>query len=168
MYLIYRSPEGKKKSFTPSKIKGFRIDENDYRSAFLPDIKFYRFLKVSETGDVFLFKGNDKDFEMNNPLNTGTAVTAGPAGRGIYVGVQVPIRKQKAQIVYSGLYIQKGNDTILLSVPAIKESLYLFMEEHFSDNDSLVQEFIDHSSGINDFGRFIWAYNFSRQKRTED
>lgn len=156
-YLICRDSTGDKKLFTPSKIRGFHLDETDYKSAFMPDLKMYRFLKIIESGDVFLFQSSDQDFYMNNSSHIVPATYSGAGKTGI--SVTVPLRKPKTQIVYSGLYIQRENDSIMLSVPARKESLYLFMQEHFNDNNTLVQEFIDHSSGINDFGRFVFKYN---------
>ena len=163
MILRFRSPEGKKRQFMPSKIKGFRIDETDYKSVFLPDLKTYRYLQVIEKGSVTLLIGNDTEIERLNPPPT-RSFYLGVAVNGL--GVAVPVSTKKNEPVYSGMYIEKESDTIVLSVPARNDDLYKFLQEHFSDNDTLVQEFIDHPSGINDLRRFIYKYNFLKETKT--
>jgi hypothetical protein len=156
MILKFRSPEGKKRQFMPSKIKAFRIDETDYKSIFLPDLKTYRYLQVLEKGSVTLLIGNDSEIERLNPPPSG-GLYLGVAVNGI--GVAVPVSNKKNEPVYSGMYIEKEGDTTVFSVPAKNDVLYLFLQEHFSDNDTLVQAFIDHPSGINDLRRFVYKYN---------
>lgn len=158
--MIYRDSVGNKKRFTPSRIKGFCINEVDYKSASLPDVHVSRFLLVLENGAVMLLSQYG---EMTDEDQSQVVVGVVPGTGVIGVGVGIPV--SRSQGPNSGFYIQKKLDSNLYPVPSKKKFLYKFIEKHFPDNEPLVKEFIEKSKTIEDLSDFVFEYN--NQKEAE-
>jgi len=125
MYLIVTSENGKRKKFTPSKIRGFNLAGREYIPLHLKEFNTNRFMAVKVKGYCTLYAYEHVDkFSLN-----GMAGVAGAAVEGGF----------KAN--NSGLYLKKEGDDNYYSIPAAIKPLTKFLINHFGGHTKLISTF---------------------------
>jgi len=142
MYLLVRTENGKKKKFTPSKIKGFYLAGQAYIPLHLKEFNTNRFMAVRVKGycSLYAYVHVDK-YSMN--------------GMGGMVGAAV---EGSFKAHNSGLYIKKEDDENYYSVPASKKLLEKFLFTHFGDYPDLFSN-LDSKERLDHLEKMIVDYN---------
>jgi hypothetical protein len=152
MYLIVKTIDGKRKKFTPSKIKGFKLASREYISLHLKEFKTNRFMAVRVKGYCTLYAYEDVE---KYSLNGMGGIVGGMVEGGFKAG-------------NSGLYIKKEDDENYYSVPHAHKPLRKFLIRHFEDNTELISN-LEEVVKVEDVGRLVIAYNkwYMYQRKTE-
>lgn len=114
MYLILRDTSGNKKTFTPSKIRSFTIDHNEYTSAFLKNIGKKRFVKVLVKGQYSLFLYEDPAYYVTTDV--------------LYAMTDHPVASYS--MFNSGYYLSIQGDEEFYSIPSTNKLITEFFERH--------------------------------------
>jgi hypothetical protein len=149
MYLIYKNEKGKRKQFTPSKIKGFRINDKDYIPLYLKEFNTKRYMVVMERGYYTLVYFEDIDKYGNGSMGMGGIAGAGLAG--------ASMGALKAH--NSGYYLKKSNDDNYYSIPYKQKLLIRFLQTHFADDSSIIEGASIEKSSIDSIEFIVKSYN---------
>lgn len=142
MYLIVRTIDGKRKKFTPSKIKGFKLAWREYIPLHLEEFNTKRFMAVKVNGYCSLYSYEDvAKYSLN-----GMAGIAGAAVEGSF----------KAH--NSGFYIKKDDDENYYSVPSADKLLKKFLIKHFGDNTEFISN-LENKDLIDNIESMVVNYN---------
>jgi hypothetical protein len=151
MYLIYKNEKGKRKQFTPSKIKGFRINDKDYIPLYLKEFDSKRFMAIKEKGYYTLLQYEDVAKYGPQPFMGGAAFGA----------VQGSFQARN-----SGYYLKKADDENYYSVPSKKKLLISFLNIYFADDPPILEPVPEDKSPIDSIELIVRSYN-ERHKRNE-
>lgn len=126
MYLHYRDASGKKKVYTPSKIRSYNLDNQEYRPMYLENIDKKRFVAVVVTGEHTLYLYNDGSIPgmvlgsaYMSPVTFAATAVAGGIAEGIFDAHN------------SGYYITKPGIDKLYSIPSTDRLIIEFFQQHF-------------------------------------
>lgn len=149
MYLIYKNEKGKRKQFSPSKIKGFRINDKDYIPLYLKEFNTKRYMAVRERGYYTLVY-----FEDIANYGRSTMGIGGIAGAGI-AGASIGALKAHN----SGYYLKKSNDENYYSIPYKQKLLMQFLQTHFADDPIILKTASEEKSSIDSIEFIVKSYN---------
>lgn len=123
MYLHYRDSSGKKKVYTPSKIRSYSLNNQEYIPLYLENIDKKRFVAVIITGEHNLYLYNDGSIPG---MVVETAFIAG-----IATAVVGGLAESSFNIHNSGFYITKPGSDKLYSIPSTDRLITEFFEQLF-------------------------------------
>ncbi len=140
MYLFFYDKEGKKRKYTPSKIKGFYLGEKinrngfktkgkEYISVFLNEFDNNYYLYVRKKGYLDLYQ-----FEIIHQKQASFGF--GVSIEGVFLGAFARIPNSKS----SGYYIKKENKETLYIVPSSHKKLIKFFEKYFPDETITIEK----------------------------
>jgi len=124
MYLIYRDSKGKKHKFSPSRIKGFCLDHQEYTSLFIHEMNSIRYVAIVGRGYYTLLL---YDF-IGGYSSYGQMGLMGGAVEGTF----------KAR--NSGYFVIKKNEKGYYSLPSSNKLLRKYLSANFSDDTYIKQE----------------------------
>jgi hypothetical protein len=124
MYLVYRDSKGKKRKFSPSRIKGFCLDHQEYIPFFINEMSSIRYVAIKVKGYYTLLH---YDY-MNSYSSYGQMGLMGGAVEGSY----------KAR--NSGYYVIKENEKGYYSIPGSNKLLRKYLSTNFSNDTFIKQE----------------------------
>ena len=136
MYLVYRNEKGKKHKFTPSKIRSFCLDHQEYIPLFINEMDSKRYVAVKAKGYYTLLL-----YDINSYSTYGQMGLMGGIAEGMYKthnsGYCVIIENEKGyyslpsthKLLSKYLSDHFGNDTFI-NAEAVKENLSMQSIEH--------------------------------------
>lgn len=147
-YLIYNNSKGRQRKYTPSMIKGFRINSIEYVPLYLKDFDSKYFVSVRGKGTITLYKYDCIDQHYGG--------MPGGALPGAFIGMQM------ARV--SGYYMVKQGDSTLFSIPAKEKFFIEFMDKHFADNLEIIEKVNKKQYSIKDIELIVREYNIGIRK----
>lgn len=123
MYLVFRNAKGKKHKFTPSQIRCFNLNHQEYIPLFINEMNSIRYVAVRVKGYYTLLC---YDF-MDGYSSYGQMGLMGGAAEGMF----------KAK--NSGYYVIIENEKRYYSLPTTHKLLSKYLSEHF-DNDAFIKQ----------------------------
>ncbi len=126
MYLHYRDASGKKKVYTPSKIRSYSLNNQEYTPQYLENLDKKRFVAVVVKGNHNLYLYNDGS---NPGMFFGSTYMSPFAG--LAVGVAGGLAEGVFDVYNSGFYITKPGNDKLYSIPSTDRLITQFFEQLF-------------------------------------
>jgi len=123
MYLVFRNTKGKKHKFTPSQIRSFCLDHQEYIPLFINEMDSKRYVSVKLKGYYTLLF-----YDINSYSTYGQMGLIGGVAEGIF------------KTYNSGYYVIIENEKGYYSLPSSHKLLSKYLSEHFADDALIVQE----------------------------
>jgi len=122
MYLVFRNAKGKKHKFTPSQIRSFYLNQQEYTSLFINEMGSKRYVEVKAKGYYTLLF-----YDVNSYSSYGQMGLMGGFAEGMF------------KTYNSGYYVIIENETGYYSLPGTHRLLSKYLLDHFS-NDAIIKQ----------------------------
>jgi len=123
MYLVVKKSKGKKHKFTPSQIRSFCINDQEYTSLFINEIGSKRYMEVKAKGYYTLLF-----FDINGYSSYGQMGLMGGIAEGVF------------KTYNSGYYVIVENEKGYYSLPSTHKLLSKYLSDHFGNDAFIKQE----------------------------
>jgi len=123
MYLVFRNSKGKKHKFTPSQIRSFCLDRQEYIPLFINEIDSKRYVAVKAKGYYTLLF-----YDLTGYSTYGQMGLMGGMAEGIFKNHN------------SGYYVIIKNENGYYSLPGTHKLLSKYLSDHFGNDDFIKQE----------------------------
>jgi len=122
MYLVFRNVKGKKHKFTPSQIRSFCLDRQDYIPLFINEMDSKRYVAVKVKGFYTLLH-----YDIRNYSTYGQMGLMGGIAEGMF------------KTYNSGYYVFIENEKGYYSLPSTHKLLSKYLLNHFG-NDTIIKQ----------------------------
>jgi len=122
MYLVYKNAKGKKHKFTPSQIRSFCINQQEYIPLFINEMGSKRYVAVKAKGYYTLLF-----YDINNYSTYGQMGLIGGIAEGTF------------KTYNSGYYVIIESETGYYSLPSSHKLLIKYLLNHFG-NDAIIKQ----------------------------